>query len=103
MRIKFLLFAILCLASRLYAGGIIGGGPPAVQDEARLMAASVPDLGLEKIIVTVEDYRRARMRLSASDFATMSIGDRALDLKMMGEAITNITEDAQLYPEDVQN
>ncbi|HYX33961.1 MAG TPA: hypothetical protein VE954_12670 [Oligoflexus sp.] len=99
---RSLLFAILCVSSRLYAGGIIGGGPPAVQDEKEMMMASIPDLGLEKILVSTEDYRRAKMRLSATDFAKIAIGDRAIGIKLMSGAITNISGDAQLYPEGVQ-
>ncbi|MDQ3230431.1 MAG: hypothetical protein M3Q07_01310 [Pseudobdellovibrionaceae bacterium] len=100
---RYLLFTILFVSARLYAGGIIGGGPPAVQDENELIMASIPDLGLEKILVSTDDYRRAKIRLSASELAKISLGNQTLDIKLMNGGITKISEDAQLYPEVVKD
>ena len=98
MRMFFVVpFAIF--SHLLFAGGFSGGGPPPAFEDHEALIHVVPDLGLRKLEVSSNEYRRTLMRLSVADFITISIDDDALiAVKLKDEAVIDSSEKFQVIP-----
>lgn len=62
------------------------------------MRAMQPDLGLQKMEIPSDDFRRARLRLSISAETTINLSDESLVVKEKDGGITDLSETRQILP-----
>ncbi len=90
------------LSSAAYGGGTIGGtGTLERVDVLKLMSGPLtqPDLGLEKIMVPADEFRRARSRLSVFDETTLLHDGEPLAVTKRSGGITDTKGLRQVMPE----
>ena len=101
---KYLLLLFIVSGSA-YAGGSLGGGGLgkaslflSLTDRAGLVESfTVPDLGLTEKTVSMDQYRRARIRLSLSGDRPLEIDSIAVKAKSGG--VVDLLESFQIVPD----
>lgn len=95
---KFVLSPLVIFSHLLFAGGFSGGGPPPVMSNEDVLMVIQPDLGLERVPVSIDDFRRTRARLSVQNEATVNVAGEKLLVKEKLGGILDLSESKQLIP-----
>ncbi len=103
---KIILAALSIFPAVAFAGGSMGGGGLGIAEDLALSLVDdaglstrieIPDLGLDRVSVTPDIYRRTRLRLSALDQTTIKTPEGAeISVKSLNGGIVDLSESAQL-------